>query len=64
MTAWASSYLANPWNAADLVTYTGLGAVLVLRLALPSENMAIDVLAAGVSLLLWLKLLYYFRGEL
>jgi hypothetical protein len=64
MTAWASSYLANPWNAADLVTYAGLGAVLVLRLALPSENMAIDVLAAGVSLLLWLKLLYYFRGEL
>jgi hypothetical protein len=67
-----AAYMGNPWNAADALTYSGLVGVLALHSLLPAAgagdthttaaNLA-NILAAGVSLLLWLKLLYYFRGE-
>jgi hypothetical protein len=68
-----AAYMGNPWNAADALTYSGLVGVLALHSLLPAAagggdkhtmtvNLA-NILAAGVSLMLWLKLLYYFRGE-
>jgi hypothetical protein len=58
-----ATYLGNPWNVADALTYSGLVGVLALHSLLPGDTTVANILAAGVSLLLWLKLLYYFRGE-
>lgn len=59
-----ATYLGNPWNAADALTYMGLVAVMALRWLLPRDTTGAYIVAAGVSLLLWLKLLYYFRGAI
>jgi len=53
-------YLSNPWNAVDIISYTGLLTTLPLRLYLPHHE-ATYIIAAG-GLILWLKLLYFFRG--
>lgn len=54
-------YFTNQWNLVDMVTYMGLIVAIILRRVEPYGR-ASYITSAIVSFLLWLKLLYYFRG--
>jgi hypothetical protein len=56
-----SSYLASPWNCADIATYLLL--ITTVALWLHSPGLPATYTISGLTALaLWSKLLYYFRG--
>ena len=54
-------YLSSLWNCTDAFTYLLLLLDLVMWWELPSSS-ATYVVSGSVALLLWVKLLFYFRG--
>lgn len=54
-------YVSSTWNMIDVVTYLALLVAIILRHSQPYGK-SCYIISAAVSLLLWLKLLYYFRG--
>ena len=54
-------YDLSGWDVVDILTFCSLAAVMALRMS-GTRGRPTFVLAASVSLLLWLRLLYYFRG--